>query len=148
MRAAVLFALASCYPGGYQTVTSPFIGARASVGCLDVAVALTEDDVAPPPIVAYQFGNHCFHQTIVDLSAVQVTVRTGDGGEIALAARDPRNEIVPMQLDAWSAGVERIAYAMPAGVAARELCIDLGDLDANAPAPPLLRCVALAGGAP
>ncbi len=145
MRFAVLFALAGCYAGHFSTITGPFVGSRASVGCLDVAVTLTEDDVVHDAIISYEFGNRCFHETIVDLGSVHVVATTADGTQVALAALDPRNEIKPMQLDAWTAGDERIAYRSSDVVEPTSLCVDLGRLDASQPTDPQWRCFATGG---
>jgi hypothetical protein len=106
----------------------PFVGTRASVGCLDVAVALTDDELARAPIVAYEFGNHCSHTTLVDFTAVRVT-----DGRRELPPIDPRHELRPLHLDAWSSGDERIAYASST---AGRVCVDLRRLDADHPGPP------------
>jgi hypothetical protein len=142
MRRAVAvyaFALAGCYAGDYSTLTKPFVGTRASVGCIDVAVALTEDQTAPGPIVAYQFGNHCFHQAMIDFTAVSVVATTHDGTKLELQAHDPRGEIKPMQIDAWTAGDERIAYDTTGQV--DQVCVDLGRFDGNRDAGPYWKCM-------
>jgi hypothetical protein len=139
MRAAVVITLAGCYAGDYATLTTPFIGTRADVGCLDVTVALTEDNVAPGPIVAYQFGNKCFHQTLVDFTSVRVVATTHEGKQVELRAEDPRGELKPMQLDAWTAGDERIAYNGATGI--DHVCVDLGRFDGNPSAPPMWKCM-------
>jgi hypothetical protein len=150
MRSAVPFALAltSCYAGNFQTLTSPFVGTHAQVGCLDVAVALTDDAKAPAPIVAYQFGNRCAHQTIVDFTAVHVFVTGAGGSHIELHPYDPKQEIRPMQLDAFTSGDERIAYnalwmSPPVGV-----CIDLGGLDRDQPTQVSPICLGVDAGGP
>lgn len=145
MRTAVLLALAGCYVGNYQDLGRPFVGTRSSVGCLDVAVALTDDDLAHSPVVSYQFGNHCSAGTLVDLGAVHVVA--GDQ-RVALAPIDPRHEIQPMHLDAWSSGDERIAYAPETGAAPTVVCVDLGRLDADHPGPPAWTCLGANGGRP
>jgi hypothetical protein len=130
MRTAVVsIALAGCYAGDYTTITTPFVGMRTSVGCIDVAIAMTDDQTAPGPIVSYQFGNHCLHQAMVDLASVRVMALTRDGARLELHAYDPRGEIKPMQLDAWTAGDERIAYDTPYPL--EKVCVDLGRFDGD-----------------
>ena len=132
MRIAVLFAVAGCYAGNYQNVTGEFVGTRSTIGCLDVAVTLTDDDLAPRPIIAYQFGNSCMHETIVDFTAVHVLAVNADGRRIALAPYDPRHELRPMQLDAWTSGDERIAYqSTDLAAPPTTVCVDLGRIDAR-----------------
>ena len=145
MRVAVLLALSGCYVGNYRNLGGDFIGKRTSVGCLDVAVALTDDGLAHAPIVAYQFGNRCTHRTLVDLAAVRVTGTVGDH-QVELARIDPRHEIAPMHLDAWSSGDERIAYEPAPGMSPGVVCVDLGKLDAGAPGPPVWTCLGADGG--
>ena len=140
MRAAVIgFVLAGCYAGDYTTITTPFVGTRTSVGCLDVAIAMTDDQTAPGPIVSYQFGNHCLHQAIVDLASVRVMALTRDGARLELHAYDPRGEIKPMQLDAWTAGDERIAYDTPYPL--EKVCVDLGRFDGDLASAPAWTCM-------
>jgi len=141
-----VLALAGCYAGNYSTLTAPFVGSRVTVGCLDVAVALTDDETAPSPVVAYSFGNNCFHQTIVDLSAVRVFGVQADRTRVELAAYDPRRELRPMQLDALTAGSERIAYRSAAAPAPQEVCVDLGRLDADAPPSEQWKCLTMTDG--
>jgi hypothetical protein len=150
MRSAVPFvlALASCYAGNFQTLTSPFVGTRAQVGCLDVAVTLTDDALAPPPIIAYQFGNRCAHQTIVDFTAVHVFVTGADGGPIELHPYDPKNELEPMQLDAFTSGNERIAYRAPWEVPPVSVCVDLSGLDHDHPTHVSPTCLGVNAGGP
>ena len=138
--AAIGFVLAGCYAGDYTTVTTPFVGTRANVGCIDVAVAMTEDQTAPGPIISYQFGNHCFHQAMIDFTQVRVVATTRDDAQqIELHANDPRGEIKPMQIDAWTAGDERIAYDTPHPL--EKICVDLGRFDGNPDAVPAWTCM-------
>jgi hypothetical protein len=140
MRAAVIsIVLAGCYAGDFSTATTPFVGTRANVGCIDVAVAMTEDQTAPGPIVSYQFGNHCFHQAMIDFTSVRVVATTRDGLELELHPNDPRGELKPMQIDAWTAGDERIAYDTPHPL--EKICVDLGRFDGNRDAGPAWKCM-------
>lgn len=140
MRGAILAlacaAPASCYWSGQWSAPSigRFVGVRGQEGCLDVAVAITEDETAPSPIIAYSFGNGCFHQTIVDLAAPRVVAYVGDDNFRVELARDDAGLVKPMQIDALGYGQERIAYKGPAGMAPIHLlCVDLGSIDAHAP---------------
>jgi hypothetical protein len=145
MRSFVLVLIAGCYAGHFATITGPFVGTRVSVGCLDVAIALTEDDLAPSPIISYELGNSCFHETMVDFSAVHVVATTADGRQLVLSPFDPRGELKPLQLDAWTAGDERIAYRSDDAFVPTTVCVDLGRLDANHPTDPQWRCLAAGG---
>jgi hypothetical protein len=139
--AAVVVLLAACYvPGDYSTLTTEFVGSRVQVGCIEIAVALTEDETAPPPIVSYQFGNGCLHQTQIDLSQIRVTGVTADHTTVELRAHDPRHELRSMRLDALTSGDERIAYD-GAPSALQEVCVDFGRLDPNAPIDNATRCM-------
>jgi hypothetical protein len=129
MRIACALVLAGCYAGDYSTITTPFVGMRTSVGCIDVAVAMTDDQTAPGPIISYQFGNHCFHQAMIDLASVRVVAQTRDGARLELHPHDPRGEITAMQIDAWTAGDERIAYDTPDPL--EKVCVDLGRFDGD-----------------
>jgi hypothetical protein len=149
MRLAVLLlAVAGCYLGHFQNVRSEFVGTRAQVGCLDVAVALTDDATAPPPIVAYEFGNRCSHQTIVDFSAVRVFATGADGARIELRPYDPKSELRPMQLDAFTSGDERIAYQSPWPSPPPVVCVDLSGLDHDHPTPATPTCLGAGAGGP
>jgi|HubBroStandDraft_6_1064221.scaffolds.fasta_scaffold69518_5 hypothetical protein len=148
MRIAVLVVpvmLGACYVAHYQNVSGPFVGTRVTVSCLDVAVTLTQDELAPDPVVSYEFGNSCFHETIVDFSAVHVVATTADGQQVPLSAFDPRGEIKPLQLDALTSGDERIAYRASNPVAMTSVCVDLGGLDAKYPTDPQWRCFGTGG---
>lgn len=143
--AAVVALLGACYlPGDYSTLSTHFVGSRVQVGCIEIAVALTDDETAPPPIVSYQFGNSCLHQTLIDLSRIRVTGMSADT-VIELTAHDPRHELRPMRIDALTAGDERIAYDGAAS-ALQEICVDFGQLDPNTPMDNAMRCMSVSSG--
>ncbi len=128
MRAAVpLVALAGCFyaPHSYHGPMSAFSGKRVPLGCLDLAVTLTDDARAPGPIVEYSFGNSCLHAVTVDLSAVHAITYTDAGAVSEAHAYDPKHEIVPLRLDALWSGRERIAYR---GGAGDVICLDVGPI--------------------
>lgn len=149
MRSAVpLLVLAGCYTGNFQNLASSFVGTRVQIGCLDVAISLTDDAIAPPPIVAYELGNRCGHQTIVDFSAVHVFATGADGARVELRAYDPKTELRPMQLDAYTSGDERIAYQSPWPSPPATVCVDLSGLDHDHPTPTKPTCLGADAGGP
>ncbi|MBV8762192.1 MAG: hypothetical protein JO257_33180 [Deltaproteobacteria bacterium] len=129
MRAVLCLVLAGCFyaPNSYHGAIAPFPGKRVALGCLDVAVTLTDDARAPGPIVEYSFGNRCMHSTVVDFSSVHVVAYTDAGAATDVHPRDPRHELRPLGLDALWMGSERISYeGAPTG--ADVLCVDVGSL--------------------
>jgi hypothetical protein len=124
MRAVLVsLVLAGCVysPGSFHGPLAAFPGKRIALGCIDLAVTLTDDRLAPGPIVEYSFGNRCMHAATVDLSAVRAVV---DGH--AVQAFDPRHELKPLRLDALWMGDERIAYR--GATTGNVICLDVGPL--------------------
>ncbi len=129
MRAVLCLLLGGCFyaPNSYHGAIAPFPGKRVALGCLDVAVTLTDDARAPGPIVEYSFGNRCLHGTLVDFSSVRAFAYSDTGVATELRAHDPSHELRPLGLDALWMGRERIAYdGAPAGDDV--LCVDIGAL--------------------
>ncbi len=129
MRCVVsLVAITGCayQPGSFRRLAIDFPGQRATLGCLDVSVAgrSERDGIAE---LEYDFGNRCDHPTVVDLAAVHVVGRTGDGRELAMAPVDLRNELRALPIDGRMAGREVIAYdAGPGELAA--VCVDVAPI--------------------
>ncbi len=135
MRCAVpLVAITACayQPGSFRGLAASFPGQRTTIGCLDVTVdeRHERDGVAE---LEYNFGNRCDHPTVVDLAAVRVFGRTGDGRELAMAAIDRRHELRALPIDGRLAGREAIAYdAGPGELAA--VCVDVAPIAHATPA--------------
>ena len=106
-----------------------FTGTRVELQCLDVALALTQDDRAPSPVIAYSFGNRCGNSTVVDLASVRVIGRDRAGHRSELHARDPNHELQPLRLDGWWSGEEHIAYVADDHDAQTDVCIEVGHID-------------------
>jgi hypothetical protein len=123
--------MASCFYGGGFSDGSPFVGKRVATECLDLAVTQTEDRLATGPVVAYQFGNRCYHEIHVDLSSVHAVGRYKDGTR-PLKAYDPRHELRSMQLDGWSTGREEIEYLADDAGPPTAICVDVGRIDRSA----------------
>ncbi|HWU87388.1 MAG TPA: hypothetical protein VN253_08935, partial [Kofleriaceae bacterium] len=109
-RAILTGALAGCayQPGSFMHGSGPqavFAGQRATVACLDIAVA-RRPDYAASAVLQYRFGNRCNRPVQVDLRAAAVVGRLADGREEALAPYDPRLEMVPVRLDGRTSGGE------------------------------------------
>jgi len=131
MRVLAAVTLAGCFyaPGSYHDSLGPLPGHRVRLACVDLAVTLTEDRLAPPPVVQYSFGNRCTHSTIVDLASVRAYGRYANGRVVELAARDPDQELEPLPIDGWWHGQEEIAYATPDGTRPDIVCVDVGRVD-------------------
>jgi len=120
-------ACSSYHAGSYSGPRGPFAGDRATVGCLDVAVAAHPDAAASGPVLAYEFGNRCDHATTVDLTAVAVRARTVDGRAVLLAPYDPLAELRAARLEARRTGREVIEYRASAPIAIA--CAELAGLE-------------------
>jgi hypothetical protein len=118
-------------PGSFNAGAKPAIGARATVGCLDVSVQ-RRADLSIGPVLAYFFANRCDGAATVDLAAAQVVGRDVTGAEVALRPYDPRGEIRALALDGRTTGDEALAY--PSSRAMLEVCIDIAALAGLAPA--------------
>lgn len=126
MRSVLLaLALAACgyQPGSFQYPHALATGQRATLGCLDVSVALRRhtDHAA---LVEYDFGNRCDGPSPVDLAAVRVIGRTADGRAVPLAPYDPDGEIRPLPLDGRATGHEAIAYQATGQARVTQVCVD------------------------
>lgn len=129
MRSVIgIVGLAGCFysPGSFHGAVSPFAGKRMTLGCIDLAVTLTDDARAPGPIVEYSFGNRCLHAATVDLSAVRAVIYADAGATTEVHAYDPKHEIKPLQIDALWMGDERISYQ--GATAGNVICLDVGPI--------------------
>ena len=131
-------------PGSYDIDTQPFAGKRVRLACLDVAVTLTDDAMAPPPVLSYTFGNHCTDATRVDLANVRVIARYADGTRLALHPHDPKDELSVLPIDGWWRGHEEIAYKPELGPKPAEVCVELGHVEPDPSAPDRWFCLAAA----
>jgi len=155
LRMAILStALVGCAyrPGSFtygQGLEADFPGQRATVGCVDVAVARRADHDSSA-VLQYRFGNRCDRAVQIDLRLVAVVGRLGDGREVELWPYDPDHEIQPALLDGLFVGREALAYPTPGP--ATQVCADVSRIaadaaSASASAPQWL-CLAAASAAP
>jgi hypothetical protein len=123
LRCSFVLAAAACtyQPGSFQFHAPTIAGARATVGCLDVAIA-RRPDFEGAAVLEYRFGNRCSAATVVDLAHARVVGRTADGHQRALAPDDPRGELEPLTLAGRTDGGEALAYAADAAFV--EVCVD------------------------
>jgi hypothetical protein len=119
-------------PSSFSFMTRP-TGTRATIGCLDLAIA-PRAAVSPErhPVLAYEFGNRCDSPVVVDLASMPVVGRAADGQSYALAPYDPHGEIREAVLDGRSYGSERIAY--PSSVELIDVCVDAAAIARQTPA--------------
>lgn len=148
---AILFigvAACSTYkPGSFVSRGEPFVGELTTAGCLDLAVAVTREAIAPGPVVNYQFGNRCDRAQTIDLQRVTVTGRTSNGEEVAMVPYDPYGEMVPLPLDARAAGRERIEYRLASDFSSGDVvsvCVAIGALAAEGTSQLAVTCHQLA----
>lgn len=119
VRIAVLIVCAagcqSYQPGSFSHARDARTSARATVGCLDVAVERYWDAAAVGPTARVAVANRCDRAVEVDLGAIRASGRTSGGARVAHAAYDPRAEIRPALLDGRSVAAEVIEYRPVAG---------------------------------
>jgi hypothetical protein len=128
-------ALGGCLymPSSYSFESHPFVGKRVALTCLDVAVAMTDDNRATSPVVRYSFGNRCTHETTVDLGAVPAYGLATNGEHVAMHAYDPRHELRPLPIDGWWRGSESIMYTTVNGEPPPlAVCVDVGAIEGPA----------------
>jgi hypothetical protein len=135
-------------PGSFVMAGEPFVGDRVQTDCLDVAVKVSRESVAPGPVVDYQFGNRCDRVATIDLKSVRVTGRTASGEELAMVAYDPYGTMVALPLDARTAGRERIEYRTARDWSGEvvSVCVSVGDLAGAGAASPAMTCHDVAPG--
>jgi hypothetical protein len=137
MRYVAIAVVASgcfAYSRGSFVDTAPFPGKRVMLGgCLDLSVAMVEDNLATGRVVQFSFGNGCWHPVTVDLASVRAYTTDGGGCQRWLTAYDPKHELVPLAIESvWSAS-ERIEYAADTHDAPTSICVDVGGVDASVP---------------
>lgn len=130
--------IAGCsYKKGSYNLLGQFEGERATVGCLDIAVASHYDAAATGPIASLTFGNFCDAPVVVDVHAIRATGRYADGSAVLMVPYDPRAELRPKALEARRAGREYVEYqAADMGTEPDQLCLDVSRLDRDAPPGP------------
>lgn len=124
-------------------------GERATVGCLDVAVA-AHRDAAIRHAVEVQFANRCDRAVLVDFTALRAEGR-GDGGHrFAMLIHDPRGEIRPLELEARTTGREVLEVTSDrAAPSPARMCLDVGRIAGSPDGPPRWLCAArIPGGSP
>ena len=128
---AIPLASACAYaPGSFSSYPSSFPGARATVGCLDVAAALTGGTLQGP-VVQYTVGNRCDQVTIVDFSAVRAHSAPGAHLGPPMLPFDPRRELRPLPIEARMVITEQIEYRHAGPAVGRGLCVDVGGLNGS-----------------
>jgi hypothetical protein len=111
-----------------------FAGERATVGCLDIAVA-AHRDAAIRQAVEVQFANRCDRAVLVDFTALRAEGR-GDGGHrYAMSIHDPRREIRALELEARTTGREVLQVTSDRAAPAR-MCLDVGRIAGSPDGPP------------
>ncbi len=133
---AVVLVAAGCQgyrPDSFSTMTGPFVGEARTVGCLDVAVASSDDPQADGPVARVTLGNRCDAGVVVDFGALRGSAVLLDGSTMHLRPFDPNGEIRPATLDARAVARETIEFALPPEMPADvvEWCVDIGGLDAG-----------------
>ncbi|HYU16850.1 MAG TPA: hypothetical protein VEL05_12280 [Candidatus Acidoferrum sp.] len=144
--AMIAVGLCACayQPGSFRTgrPAREFAVQRATVGCLDVAVAGRWDPAhAGGQVVEIDFGNRCDRAVVVDFTALRAKGRDDEGGEGPLALFDPRKEIRPLSLEARTAGREVLEWRPANARRLRAACLDVSGL-AGRPSTPRWLCVA------
>ena len=124
-------------PGAFAYAGTTFVGQRATVGCLDVAVERRADlptegaeGAGTGAVLRYQLANRCDRPQVIDLGAVAVVGRV-EGVDSPLRPYDPRAELHPVALDGRSVGAESLAY--PADRPVPQVCVDVAALARQAP---------------
>lgn len=112
-----LFLLSGCGYTRDSLLAPPESPTRAArrLGCVDLAVRTVADSRVPltSAVVAFEFGNRCWHATPLDLSRVVVTGITANGESIPLTPFDPEHAIAPERLEASTQASEAVRYDSP-----------------------------------
>lgn len=122
---AIPLASACAYTPGSFSDRQSFPGARATVGCLDVAASSSHGLVQQGPVIQYTVGNRCDRAEIIDLSSVRARSMTG----LEVIPFDPKNELRPLRIEARSVLIERIEYRHVTSSARNGICVDVGRLN-------------------
>lgn len=126
-------ALAGCHlayhPNSFETSGELFVGERATVGCLDVALSRRPNVTPTKPVVEYWFGNRCANAVTIDLGTTRAIARGTDGLARELTPFDPDGELRPLTLIGRTAGHEAIAYVRPDGAEGpAQVCVDVATI--------------------
>jgi hypothetical protein len=81
-------------------------------------------------VLAFTFGNRCYHNVRIDLSAVRAVGRYSDGIR-PMHALDPHHELRPVRLELLDYATEQIAYAADDGSRPTAMCVDVGAVEPN-----------------
>ena len=128
---AVLFAGCITYkPGTFASDGKVFVGERATVGCLDLAVA-RRPDMYSKAVLEFAFGNRCDKPAPVDLAYAKVIGRTADGTERRLIPFDPHSQLMAMRIDGRTSGREALAYSSEQPLV--QICVDLASVAQTTP---------------
>lgn len=131
LRLVLLLCVGCSYsPGSYTYATKTFVGQRATVGCIDLAVDRRPDHEGAA-VLAYRFGNRCDSRQMIDFSRVTVVGRDAEGHELQLVPFDPTSEIRPLPIDARLAGGEVLAYHAQKHLV--QVCVDAASLARKTP---------------
>lgn len=97
---------------------------------LDRETSLTSDSSL---LLDVSLRNHCVRDTAVNLRDLRITSRDESGAERPVDLYDPRNEIVPYQLDALADGTERLRIDVHGSLnATHVICIDVSRISPDA----------------
>lgn len=130
---AISCAAACAYaPGSFVGRSGSFPGARATIGCLDVAVTPVRGPTQLGPVVQYTVGNRCDEVALIDFSAVRVCPASGVDLGPPMAPYDPKRELRPLRMEARTVITEQIEYRQAAPSAGQAFCVDVARL--NGPA--------------
>jgi hypothetical protein len=128
---ALLFAGCITYkPGAFASDGKVFVGERATVGCLDLAVA-RRPDMQAKAVLEFAFGNRCDKPAPVDLAYAKVIGRTADGSERRLIPYDPDSQLMALRLDGRTSGREALAYSSESPLV--QVCVDVASIAQTTP---------------
>lgn len=124
------------HPGSFRAPLRPheFAGERATVGCLDVAVAARSGMVGsiepPGQVVEVTFANRCDHPAVVDFPAMRTVGRDDTDRERPLMIYDPQGVLRPLTLEArtWGQEVIELRTAVDRTDHVHAACLDVGAL--------------------
>lgn len=136
LASRVVVAACALFGCAYEPSSFSFMnhstGARATIGCLDLAISpRAPTSPARHTVLAYEFGNRCDVPVVVDLAAMSVVGRTAEGQTFTLSPYDPAREIRAALLDGRSYGTEQIAY--PSQSALVDVCVDAAAIARRGP---------------
>jgi hypothetical protein len=121
--------LLGCGPAAYQprgVIQHNDVDPRTlhRAGCLEVAFGvhapIRADDAA---LLVVRVGNTCLKPAPFDLKSVGFYTLDSTGQKVQLTLADPRDELMPMHIDAGAKGIEKVRLEGPLDVST--VCIDL-----------------------